>query len=78
MTRLGLLLGVVIAVGLSACETSKSAPLLPVDQVRYDNGGSLGGGGRSGEDTAGSSGASRVVVDSAAAGDNGGSLGGGG
>lgn len=35
------------ATSLSACGTNTSAPLLPAEGARFDNGGSLGGGGRS-------------------------------
>ena len=72
MKRIGLALCcVLIAASVAGCSNSNGAPMLP-DGARYDNGGSLGGGGRSGGTT--------ISTDSTsqAAPLNGGSLGAGG
>ncbi|HSU17569.1 hypothetical protein [Longimicrobium sp.] len=72
MKRIGLAmcLALGIACGVAGCEKTAGTPTFP-DGARYDNGGSLGGGGRSGGIAPGSDSAAATPI-------NGGSLGGGG
>ena len=60
----------VLTAGVSGCGETSNAPMSP-DSVRSDNGGSLGGGGRSGTGIATDSTTNLAPA-------NGGSLGGGG